>query len=70
MNPGEVLKIPEVVERLRLSRSKIYELMQTGELPSLKVGRSRRVLASDVEAFLRRCRVAAPREATPAAGPA
>jgi excisionase family DNA binding protein len=36
-------RIPEVSHYLKLSRSKIYVLMDTGILPYVRIGRSRRV---------------------------
>jgi excisionase family DNA binding protein len=35
--------VPEVMERLAVGRATAYELIRTGELRSLKIGRSRRV---------------------------
>ena len=34
-----VLEVPEVARRLRISRSFAYELIMTGELPSMRLGR-------------------------------
>lgn len=47
-----LLTIAEAGERLRQSRDSIYKLMQSGQLPSLKIGRSRRIPESAVEAFI------------------
>lgn len=47
-----LLKIPDVMARLAISESKVYELMSTGELRSVKVGRSRRVLSDELERFV------------------
>ena len=47
-----LLKIPEVVTRLAISESKVYELLSTGELRSVRVGCSRRVLNEDLERFV------------------
>ena len=47
-----LLKIPEVMERLALGQTKVYELMSSGELRSVKVGRSRRVPSDDLERFV------------------
>jgi len=44
--------VAEVSQILRLSRSRVYELIYAGQLPSIKLGRSRRVRRSDVEAFV------------------
>jgi len=38
-----LLKIREAAEFLKLSRSRLYELMDAGELAYVKIGRSRRV---------------------------
>lgn len=37
-----------VAEFLAISRSKVYQLMENGELPYVKLGKSRRVRWSDV----------------------
>lgn len=34
----ELLTVEEVTERLKLGRTKIYELMDAGELPSITFG--------------------------------
>jgi excisionase family DNA binding protein len=47
-----LLKIPEVMARLAIGQTKVYELMSTGELRSVKVGRSRRVPMEDLERFI------------------
>jgi len=50
MNPlaDAVLTIPEVAQHLHISRSKVYQLVQAGDMPSVRFGRSVRVLASDL----------------------
>lgn len=35
--------VPQVCRTLQISRSKVYELMAEGSLPSVQIGRSRRV---------------------------
>ncbi len=47
-----LLKIPEVMERLAVGQTKVYELMSSGELRSVKVGRSRRVPSDELERFI------------------
>lgn len=42
----------EVAAIVGLSRSKVMALIGSGEIPSLKVGRARRVLHTDVVAWL------------------
>lgn len=41
---------------LGLGRTKIYELLQSGEIPSHKIGRVRRIRRRDIEAWLERNR--------------
>ena len=38
-----LLKIPEVARFLGLSRASVYQLMERGELPWVKLGRARRI---------------------------
>lgn len=40
--------VRSVAEFLAVSRSKIYQLMDAGELPYIKLGKSRRIRWSDV----------------------
>ncbi|MDX6310290.1 MAG: hypothetical protein QOI06_3336 [Nocardioidaceae bacterium] len=47
-----LLRIAEVMERLALSQTKVYELMSGGELRSVKVGRSRRVPSDELDRFI------------------
>jgi len=47
-----LLKVPDVVACLGISRAKVYELMASGELPSVRVGGSRRIRACDLERFV------------------
>ena len=47
-----LLRVPEVAERLTMSRSKVYQLIQSGALPSVRIDHSRRVRARDLEAFV------------------
>jgi excisionase family DNA binding protein len=45
--------IPEVAERLRHGRTRVYQLIRSGRLPSVVVGpRARRVRESDLQAFI------------------
>lgn len=47
-----LLKVPDVVACLGISRAKVYELMASGQLPSVRVGGSRRIRAQDLEMFV------------------
>ena len=47
-----LLKVPDVVTRLGVSRAKVYELMASGELRSVRVGGSRRICVDDLDTFI------------------
>ncbi len=47
------LGITETTRLLGCKRSKLAELVASGELKSYKVGKERRFLVSDLEAFIR-----------------
>lgn len=49
-----LLTIKETAERLAISRSKTYLLIASGELPTVAIGRSRRVLVRALEDFVRK----------------
>ncbi|MDQ5827224.1 MAG: helix-turn-helix domain-containing protein [Chloroflexota bacterium] len=42
----------ELVRWLGLGRTKTYEMLRSGEIPSYKIGRVRRIRRQDVEAWL------------------
>jgi excisionase family DNA binding protein len=48
----QLLRVAEVAKRLTISRSKTYELIAAGQLRALRVGRSRRIPASELERFV------------------
>ena len=48
----EYLKVPEVAEMLQIARSRAYELVGNGEIPSVRIGRSLRVSRKDLERWL------------------
>jgi excisionase family DNA binding protein len=47
-----LLDVDEVRSRLNIGRTRTYELIQTGELPSLKIGSLRRVPESSLARFI------------------
>ncbi|MEV5504904.1 helix-turn-helix domain-containing protein [Streptomyces orinoci] len=49
----EALTVPEVMKALRYSRSRVYDLIRSGVLPSFKEGHLRRVPADALSAYLR-----------------
>lgn len=53
--PLETLQtVAAVARHLAVSRSKIYQMMDAGQLPFVKFGRSRRIRLSDVAALIER----------------
>jgi excisionase family DNA binding protein len=48
----EWLKVPEVAQLLRIARSRAYELVGEGEIPSVRIGRSVRVSRKELERWL------------------
>jgi excisionase family DNA binding protein len=47
--PGDLLTVPEVAARLRVSRATIYRLFRTGTLPGLRVSNAIRVPAEALD---------------------
>jgi len=48
-----LLTLPEASHVLAISRSKLYDLLNSGHLPSVHIGRSRRVRVEDLENFVK-----------------
>ena len=51
--PVELLTVAEVATLMRLSKMTIYRLIDSGQLPAIRVGRSLRIPKTSVESFLR-----------------
>ncbi len=49
---GNLLKIPEAAARLRVSESTVWRWVYSGRLPSVKLGKSRRIRAAALERFI------------------
>ncbi|MFE4308984.1 MULTISPECIES: helix-turn-helix domain-containing protein [unclassified Streptomyces] len=49
---AELLTVPEVMARLKLGRSTVYDLIRSRRLVSITIGRSRRVPADAVRDFI------------------
>jgi len=45
--------IEDTAELLSLSRATVWRLVETGELPTVRVGRSRRVTSAQLNDFIR-----------------
>ncbi|HEX3829375.1 MAG TPA: helix-turn-helix domain-containing protein [Sporichthyaceae bacterium] len=52
--PAALLTVPEAMSALRLSRATIYELIRSGQLVTVKVGRSRRVPVAAIGEYIAR----------------
>ena len=49
----ELLTVPEVMARLKISRSTVYDLIRTRQLASITIGRARRIPAHALTALIR-----------------
>jgi excisionase family DNA binding protein len=54
---GKLLKSSDVAEHLGISKSLAYRLMQSGELESIRFGRTCRVTPEALEKFIQDCKV-------------
>jgi excisionase family DNA binding protein len=48
----EWLKVPEVAKVLRIARSRAYELVADGKIPSVRIGRSVRISRRELDRWL------------------
>jgi excisionase family DNA binding protein len=51
--PDRLLTAQEVAKLLNVSKAKAYQLMQTGEIATVRMGRAVRVRRQDLDEFLR-----------------
>jgi len=51
---AEVLTIPQVADRLKVSRNTVYRLISAGELPVVEVGSVSRINEDDLKAYIDR----------------
>ncbi len=49
-----LLTLPEVAHRLSIGRSKLYELLEAGELPVIRIGTAVRIPAGAVQDWVER----------------
>jgi excisionase family DNA binding protein len=49
-----LLSVERTGDRLGIGRTQVFSLVRSGELKSVKIGRSRRVLASSVAEYVAR----------------
>ncbi len=50
--PDRLLKLPKVCETLACSMPTVYQLMNSGQLPFVMIGRTRRVALSAIRKFI------------------
>ena len=50
--PDKLLKVDDLTKILGMGKSSIYAMAKSGELPSIRIGRSVRFLASDIQKFI------------------
>jgi excisionase family DNA binding protein len=55
----------EAAQALRIGRTRLYEMLRTGELGSVRVGRSRRIARRDIEGYVETLRVGQHADAFP-----
>lgn len=51
---NQLLTVDEVAKTLNLGRTKVYELLRSGEIESVTVGSSRRIATAAVDEFIDR----------------
>jgi excisionase family DNA binding protein len=51
-----VYTIPEAATALRISRTKLYELLDSGEIESIHIGRGRKIPAEALRTYVDRLR--------------
>jgi excisionase family DNA binding protein len=57
-----VLTIPEVARYLKMSKSKVYYLVQQRKIPHIKIGRNVRVRERDIQLWLEANSIAVPKQ--------
>jgi putative molybdopterin biosynthesis protein len=48
----EVMTIPEVADHLKVTRQTVHKLMKDGKIKAFKLGRSTRILRSELDKFI------------------
>ncbi|MFF4304619.1 helix-turn-helix domain-containing protein [Streptomyces sp. NPDC001601] len=52
MHDEELLTVPDVMTRLKLGRSTVYDLIRSRRLPSITIGRCRRIPARALHDYI------------------
>ena len=53
---NDLMTVDELIDWIRLGRTRTHELLRSGEIPSYKLGRRRVIRRQDVETWLERHR--------------
>lgn len=51
-DPRQLLTVADAAEYLAMSRGAVYNLLRCGELRSIRIGRSRRIVLADLWSFV------------------
>ncbi len=51
-DPRQLLTVADTADYLAMSRGAVYNLLRTGELRSIHIGRSRRIVLADLWEFV------------------
>ena len=54
VNPTILLTPEETARELRIARRRVFELIRLGTLPSVKIGKSRRISRAAIEDYVRK----------------
>jgi len=49
---GPILTVPETAKYLKLSKSKVYYLVQRNQIPHIKIGKNVRIRREDLQKWL------------------
>lgn len=49
---SQYLSVTDVAKHINISKMTIYRLIESGEIPALRVGRSVRILQTDLEEYV------------------
>tara|TARA_Y100000590_G_scaffold82669_1_gene92133 strand:- start:719 stop:910 length:192 start_codon:yes stop_codon:yes gene_type:complete len=52
LQEDRLLTIQDIIDRLKIGRTRVYALLSSGELIGVKVGASRRIRMSDLNTYL------------------
>lgn len=52
MSPTMLLTAEETARELRIARRRVFELIRAGTLPSVKIGKSRRISRTAIEEYV------------------